>query len=744
MLKSQLYKSGIKIRHQSRGRLRVKIGSLKKRAVMQREWINQCTAIAGVINIRDNMKCYSTALVYDTEIITHKDLLAKLELILRALIEKYISDGSVASCSSCNEVVSKESSSQTWRFVAASIVSGAAFVCCNILKITLAETLFTPLGITVSLLTIPLIKKAVKDTIESKKVTLHTFLGASCLLAVFLGEALTALEILWITEGAELLTDKITEKSRRSIRSILEVATKDVFILKDGVEVEVPVSSLKPGEIIVLHAGEKIPADAVVIHGNALVNEASITGNGIHVEKTSGDKILSGTIVDGGLIQAEVKAVGDDTYLSYILRQVEDNLGNRAPMEVMADNLAHKLVRIGIASTGLTLFITGSIARALTVMLVMACPCATVLAASSAVTAALRAAARKGILIKGGKYLEKVSETSVYCFDKTGTLTSHEPELTKILEFNDFTSNDILEISVSAELHNQHPLAKAIKHEARKQGIKPSPHYECDFVHGKGVRAAVGGDEFYIGSYLYMVEAGVEVESYKADGDKMARHGMMVTYVAKNNLLAGILGFENCLRPELAQTLAKLRNTGVNQLHMLTGDSKYAAEYIAERYGFDVYHHSLLPDQKDEIINKLKEDGCEVLMVGDGINDGLALVRADVGVAMGIGGADVALEAADIVLINDGLDELVGLRVLSGKTRSVIYQNFALATGTNIIGAIMAAAGYINPMMAGMLHITHTIGILINSSRLLTFPGEEKTIAEKVVNEKEADVVYIE
>lgn len=740
MLKSQQFKSGINIRHRSKGRLRIRISHFKKNPGLQQIWSERCSEIKEILNVRENLRCYCSVLEYDASLINEKDLLAELEILLGALPKE--NNNQVTNIESENDV--NLSTKHSWSFAATSIVSGVALVCKSVFKIALSETFFSPLGIAVSLLTVPLITKAVKDTAESKRVTLHTFLGASCLLAVFMGEALTALEILWITEGADLLTDKITEKSRKSIKGILDVTAKDVFILKDGVEVEVPVSSLQPREVIVLHTGEKVPADAVITHGNATLNEAPITGNSLHISKKAGDKILSGTIIEEGLVHAEITAVGDNTYLSHILRQVEDNMGNRAPIELMADKLAHRLVRIGFVSTGLTLLLTGSIARAMTVMLVMACPCATVLAASSAVTAALRAAAQKGILIKGGRYLEKISDTSVYCFDKTGTLTTHEPELTKLLEYNGFTSEEILEMALSAEFHNQHPLAKAIRHEAKKHGIKPLAHNECDFVHGKGVRAVFDDFQIYIGSYLFMQEVGVDILPYKQTGEELARHGMMVTYIARDDKLAGILGFENCLRAGLTKTLTSLRNTGVEHMHMLTGDSKYAADYIAQLYGFDVCHHSLLPDQKEDIIKQLKESGLEVVMVGDGINDGLALVRADVGVAMGIGGTDVALEAADIVLINDGLDDLAGLRILSQKSKKIIHQNFALATSTNVVGAIMAAAGYMNPMMAGMLHILHTAGILLNSSRLLKFPVEAEVVENRTVCEQEAQVVYIE
>ncbi len=739
MLKSQRCKNII-IRHNIGGRLRVSVPCLKYSGYYRREWQKLCAGIAGVIAIRNNMRCCSTVLVYDAEITGASELLSKLESHIKLILE---GEDQVAD-SEHDSVSAPESLAKAWRFGALSFISAGAFVCRTILKLSIGQTLLSPLGAAVTVFTLPLIGRAMRDTAHKKRLSLHTFLGGSCLLAVIMGEALTALEILWITEGAELLKSRITEKSRNSIRSILEVAENEVFILKDGVEVAVSAATLQAGEIIVLHTGEKIPADATVIAGSALVNESAITGNSLQVSKNSGDRVLSGTMVEEGLIRAEITAVGADTYLSYILRQVEDNLGNKASIELIADKLAQRLVYIGFAATGLTYLVTASFMRALTVLLVMACPCATVLAASSAITAALRAAARRGILIKGGRYLEVVTDTSVYCFDKTGTLTSHEPELTRIIELNDFKQDEILRLALSAELHNQHPLARAIRHEAQKRGIKQYPHTECDFVHGKGVRAVVGEDVLYIGSYLFMEESGVYVLPYKNQGEELSRHGMMVTYVASNYCLAGIIGFENCLRPELYETLQALRSSGVEHLHMLTGDSRFAAEYIAERYGFDCCHHTLLPHQKDEIIRSLQNSGFAVVMVGDGINDGLALVQADVGIAMGVGGTDVALEAADIVLINDSLADLAGLRVLSGKTRDIIRQNFVLATGTNVIGAVMAAAGYINPLMAGLLHIGHTLGILVNSSRLLNFPETGGDFESAKVKAISSEVVYLE
>ncbi len=734
----------IEIRHKIKGRFRVKIKSLRRNQELSDKLCEVFLQIAGINNVRTNPRCNSFIIKYEAEFINTSDLLS--EMYKKGV--KFLTETSPV------KIISKKSellpslkvpskiSSRMLRFMGLSLISGIVMIRKYLFKLAIYESFFSPLGLVVALATIPLIRDAAKEVRETKKITLHSFLGGSCLLAVILGEAMTALEILWITEGAELLTDAITERSRKSISKILKISEKNTFILRDGVEVEVTTESLKIGDVLVLHTGEKIPADAKIIKGHARLNEAPFTGNAIPVLKKQGDTVLAGAIVDEGLIHAEVKRVGDGTYLAHILRQVESTLENRAPVEVTADRLANKLIKIGFASTALTLLLTGSLMRAFTVMLVMACPCATVLAASSAVGAALSAAAKRGILIKGGCYLEKIGLTDLFCFDKTGTLTNHEPELCEIACFHNEDKLEVLKLALSAELHNQHPLAQAIRHEAETHGLKPYPHVECDFIHGRGVKAKLKDGEVLIGSLSFMKESKLDMKEYASTGDEMAKHGMMTAYVAFNKKPLGVLAFENRLRPALESTFEKLRKDGVEHLFMLTGDSQYAAEFISEKLGFEKCYHSLLPEGKEQIINELKQQQRTITMLGDGINDGPALALADIGIAMGIGGSDVAIEAADIVLINDRLEELVILRKLSHRTIKIANENFMIATGTNIIGAIMGAAGIIHPIAAGALHIIHTLGILANSARLLHIPKERDSLFQ--LPEESNRVIYID
>ena len=734
----------IETRHNIKGRFRIRIRSLKRDYKLSDKLCNIFRDIEGVSFVRTNPRCNCFVINYEYKQVSISDLLAKMTALADSVFNNTPKEQTTLKNSSIIPALKIPSgiSPRLWRFMGLSLISGVVMVRKYFFKLAVYESFFTPLGLIVALATFPLIKDAVKEAKETKKLTLHTFLGGTCLLAVILGEAMTALEILWITEGAELLTDAITERSRKSISKILKISEKNTFILKDGVEVEVSAESLEVDDILVLNTGEKIPADAEIIKGQARLNEAPFTGNAVPVLKKCGDTILAGTIIDEGLVHARVKRVGNDTYLAHILQQVENTLENRAPMEVVADKLANKLIKIGFASTALTLALTGSLMRSFTVMLVMACPCATVLAASSAVSAALSAAARRGILIKGGCYLEKIGTTDLFCFDKTGTLTNHEPALCDIICFNGEERQNVLKYAFSAELHNQHPLAQAIRHEAETHGIKAHPHIECDYIHGRGVKAVLEEGEVLVGSLSFMKESGIDMKEYFLAGDEMAQHGMMTVYVIFNKKPLGVLGFENRLRSGLEDTFGKLRQDGVEHLYMLTGDSKYAAEFISDKLGFEKCYHSLLPEQKEQIIAEIKENEKSVTMLGDGINDGPALALADIGIAMGVGGSDVAIEAADIVLINDNLEELVLLRKLSHKTKKIANENFMLATGTNIIGAVMGATGIINPVAAGALHIIHTLGILANSARLLYVP--QKSNSSYLLPKQSERVVYID
>ncbi|MUM76645.1 cadmium-translocating P-type ATPase [Pseudodesulfovibrio sp. F-1] len=719
----------ISTRHAITGRVRFRVRPMLRDHALARRIGTGLEALPFVETVRPNVACASLVVRYqpgEAHLAAIEDALYRLasarDTDTLACIAHDAPDCATPLCqcracdatrTGCNPV-----KPALRRFVAISAVLGGVLVSGPLLGIGLAQTAFSPVGIAAAAFSLPLFKQAWQQ-LRDRRFTLEMFLGASCMAAVFAGEALTAFEILWITAGAELLKAWITERSRKSISRILEVSSHHTFILVDGVEMEKEVADLRPGDVVVLHTSEKVCVDGVIVDGEALMDEASITGRADFVPKRAGDEVLAGTFVRQGVIYVRAQRVGDRTYLARILKMVEDSLENRAPIEGVADRLASTLVKLGFAATAGTWLLTGSLWRAFTVMLVMACPCATVLAASTAVSAALSAAARRNILIKGGRYLEAVGTTDTVCFDKTGTLTTSEPVLARIVPLSGSDTERLLARAVSVEMHNHHPLAQAIKQEADRRGVAPEPHTVCEYFLGMGMRAEVGGSEILVGNARLMERHGVDVAPAGRRAAPLRRQGRTVLYVAEDKALLGLLAFDNLTRPESRQVVDRLRQGGIREVVLITGDEPNTAKELARKLGIATVHASVMPEDKAHIVDAMQTRGASVIMVGDGVNDALALTRADVGVAMGAGGSEVAIEAADIALVTDDLGGLVYVQSLSQATMKVVHQNFWIATGSNVAGVILGASGLLSPVMAGLLHIVHSLGVLANSSRLL-------------------------
>ncbi len=719
----------IAVKHSIPGRVRYRIASLRRDDDLARELTDRLSEFNFVELVRPNVKCASLVIRFTPDAALLPRITDRIREVLGDPAEPTPATGRVPSCASplcecracevtrsgCNPV-----KGALRRFTAISAVMGVVAVRSAVLGLTVSQTAFSPLGLIAIGFSAPLFKQA-WDQFRSKRFTLEAFLGASCVAAVAAGEALTAFEVLWINSGAELVKAWITERSRRSISRILEVSSHHTFVLVDGVEVEKEVADLEPGDVVVLHTSEKVCVDGEIVDGEALMDEAPITGRPDFVPRTTGDEVLAGTFVRQGVIYVKARAVGDRTYLARVLRMVEDSLENRAPIEGVADRLAANLVRIGFVVTAGTLLLTGSLWRAFTVMLVMACPCATVLAASTAVSAALSAAARRNILIKGGRYLEEVGRTDTVCFDKTGTLTTNEPVLARILPLGDADENRLLNRAVSVEMHNHHPLAQAIKAEADHRDITADAHTVCEYFLGMGMRAEVGGREILVGNAKLMEKHGVAVDRAGRKAAPLRRQGRTVLFVAEDKAVLGLLAFDNLTRPESREVVRRLRRGGADDIVLITGDEPNTARELARRLGIAGVHASVMPEDKANIVDELQRGGASVMMVGDGVNDALALTHADVGVAMGAGGSEVAIEAADIALVNDDLGGLVYVQSLSRATLTVVNQNFWIATGSNLFGVVLGATGLLSPVMAGLLHIVHSLGVLANSARLLRY-----------------------
>lgn len=725
----------ILIRHTIPGRMRVKVSAIRffqTRAHYLQVWLSECREITFV---EARSSTGSVVLEYDAQKIGSS---AMLELVLAGVRAALSAPEAISSvqgavcgsdCPVCRPSERRIEQSFTGRIV--EVVALSCFMLYALarqifFKTPLAQGPLSIVALVATAAAIPLFRHALHDMKQGRFTSLFPFLAATTLLAIFTGEALTALEVIWILRVGLLLEDYVADKSRKAIREILLLAEKNTFIWVDGVEVETPVDQLEIGDTVVVHTGEKIPVDGTVIRGEALVDESHITGRSHPEIRGKGTPVFAGTIVQRGVVFIKAEKVGDNTYLCRILHMVEDSLANRAPVEKHADILASRLMYLGTAATAGTLLFTGSLVRSFTVMLVMACPCATVLASSTAITAAIANAARNHTLIKGGLYLEMVGTADCFCFDKTGTLTTDVSEVVEVVPRSPkVRRRDVLALAAAAEIHNEHPMAKSIVEAANSRGIVPEPHAVCDFILGRGVRAELRGDTILVGNLKFMEEKDVNTSFFKARAAKIIADGNTALYVAKNGKVQGMIAVANSVRPQAESVLQWLRSDGVKTLHMVTGDTEGMAKAMAENFGFDDYRAGLLPEDKGRYVADLQINGRRLAMVGDGVNDALALSKAHVGIAMGAGGAEVAIESADIALVDSDLERLVTLRQLSHQTLSIVEQNHWLAISTNVLGAFFGATGLLSPVMGGLLHIVHTLGILLNSKRLETWeaPG---------------------
>lgn len=712
----------LKVIHSSYGRVRLKYVPLRSERGLCSGIINELSSNSSVISVRCNVKCASLIIHYNPLGTTLSELVNAVMASGSSVLNNARAAKAVCACSDVRDGL--ELMSKKTEFAGLTAVFGASFISKRLFGKILSQAVFSPMWVLTSLFAAPLIYSAVSETVRTKKIGLKAFLGTGVGAALLTGETMTALEILWVNSGAELMQGFITEKSRKSIKDILDVTAKTAFVLREGSETEVAVEEILPQETVIVRTGEKISVDGVIISGEALVNEAPINGRQELIHKVKDEEVYAGTYVQDGLIYIRAERVGDCTYLSRILQAVESSLVNKAPIELEADRLAKRLVSLGFIMTAGTWVLTRSLYRTLSVMLVMTCPCATALSASSAVSASIGNAASKGVLIKGGRYLEDAGEQESFCFDKTGTITTDTPEVTDIYPVRGFSEKKLMALAYAAELHNRHPMAAAVRQRAVSMGLDRPAHAVCETILGMGVAADTSDSTVCVGNKKLMDRFGIKTGHADKKAGKFAAEGKSVLYVAQDSRLIGLLAVQTREKEGVAEMIQTLRREGVKNLIMVTGDEKQSAEPLAEKLGFDECHYSVLPQNKADIITEIQKSH-KVAMIGDGINDVLALAKADLGIAMGAAGSDVAVEAADIALVDDDLHKIVFLRQLSKKTKTVINQNFSIATGTNIAGAVLGALGILNPVMAGLLHIAHTGGILANSSRLINYSGEE-------------------
>jgi cation-transporting P-type ATPase C len=543
--------------------------------------------------------------------------------------------------------------------------------------------------------------------------------------SLILRQNVVALTVLWLLNIGEFLQELTLRRTRRAIEDLLTIGDERAWLVHEEVQVEVSTATLAPGDVVVVYAHHKIPVDGHVVGGDALVHQAAVTGESMPIVVGPGAEVFAGTIVTDGSIRVRATKVGRDTVVGRILDRVERAQADRAPVQTVAAGFTRGFVPVSFATAALTYLITRDARRAIT-MLLIACPCAAGLSTPTAISAAIGNGARRGALIKGGAHLENAGRLTAVVFDKTGTLTLGRPLVTDVVALCErFTSDQVLALAASGEIHARHPLAQAVIRHTEEQHIEIPLHEECEVVLGMGMRADLQGNRVLVGSPTLMrqdgVELGVPAHQWVA---RLRAESKTVLCIAHNGVLIGILGVADAIRPTSQPLLDRLRGLGVGRVIMLTGDAEDTAAAVAGALGITEYVAQALPERKLEVVKALQAEGHVVAMVGDGANDAPALARADISMAMGSHASDVAIETADITLVGSDLANVAAVIQLSRRTMTVIRQNYGLAIGVNVMGLLAGAGGGLSPVLAAVLHNASSVAVVVNSSRLVRYAPE--------------------
>jgi P-type Cu+ transporter len=567
-----------------------------------------------------------------------------------------------------------------------------------------------PLGALATLLVgLPAFRGVVRAT-AARRVTSHTLMTVGVLAALAVGQWATAAVVAFfmrVGDGVERMT---VRRSRRALQDLAALAPATARVELDGAQREVPVSALRPGDVVVVRPGERIPADGVVVAGRAAVEQAAITGEAMPVDVADGDSVYAATVARGGALRVRVERTGDDATFGRILRLVGDAETNRAQVQRFADRFTAWYLPV-VATIALLTLLLRRDPLATAAVLVVACSCAFAIATPVAMLASIGAAARRGLLVRGGAYMEAMARADVVLLDKTGTCTVGRPVACDVVALNGAGEAEVLRLAASAEHDSEHPIAAAIRDAAAARGIAIEAPASFEALEGVGVRARVGGAEVVVGSE----RAGHGVATNAAPA------GVSIAHVWRDGVHVGTIGLRDELRPDVADAVAALRSLGIRHIELLTGDHAAAAAPVAAALGIEA-RAGLLPEDKLRIVREHQARGHTVVMVGDGVNDAPALAAADVGIVMGATGTDLALEVAHVALLRDDWRLVPDAFRTARRTMGVVRGNFGFTAAYNVVGLSLAALGFLPPVLAAAAQSIPDLGILGNSARLFRSP----------------------
>lgn len=566
---------------------------------------------------------------------------------------------------------------------------------------------FDPAWITVVISGIPLLYLAVWRIIHNpgiSKISSALLITIAMFAAIAIGDLFAAGEVAFIMAIGALLEDMTTNRAKKGLKNLLNLAPVQGRKLENGKEIMIPAEKICRDDILRVLPGETFPVDGVVIDGETSVDQSIMTGESLPVDKVREDEVFCGTLNCYGAVDIKATNIGQDSSLQKLIRMVQEAENKQAPMQRIADKCASWLVPVALIIAIITGFATGNIVRAVTVLVVF-CPCALVLATPTAIMAAIGQATKHGVIIKSGEALEKMGKVDTITFDKTGTLTYGKLQVSNIISFDGkIDSNYILRMAASAEAKSEHPLGKAIVNDTINKKIDMIPSSDFKMTTGKGIMAVVADRKMLCGNEKFLVENGIAINKEISDTIvKLRTEGKASILIAEENTCIGIVALTDILRPEAEKVIKQLTKMGTKTV-LLTGDNKRTADYFASKAGICEVYAELLPEQKVESIQQLQFCNRKVCMIGDGVNDAPALKIAEVGVAMGDMGSDIAVDAADIALMSDDISKVPYLKRLSNATVKTIKLSITLSMCINFVAIILSVTGILNPTTGALVH----------------------------------------
>jgi heavy metal translocating P-type ATPase len=561
----------------------------------------------------------------------------------------------------------------------------------------------------------PIYKEAWENLLK-RRMTMELSMTIALLSALAIGQFFTAIVIAFFVLFAELLEGYTVGGGRRAIGKLINALPRHVTVRRNGQESELKAEELSAGEVIVIRPGERIPVDGTVIKGSSYVDQSSITGESLPIEKTEQSKVFAGTINKNGVLEVSVERVGRDTTFGKIIQVVEQAEKSKAPVQRIADRLAAGLVYFALAAAILTFLITRNLTATIAVIIV-AGACGVAAGTPLAILAGIGSAARRGIIVKGGLYLEKLADIDTIVLDKTGTLTMGVPEVTGIRVADGATEKEVLQTAAIAEQHSEHPIGEAIIRKARTAKLTLREYSDLRYIPGKGLTCLDAGSKIVVGTRTLLEENGIRFGENGA-GSLLndTKPGETLVYVGRNMTAVGAITVADQLRSEASRAVSELKRKGYRTI-LLSGDSVEASSAVGAQLGVHESIGNLLPEQKLEKVRELLRQGRKVAMVGDGVNDAPALAEATVGIAMG-GGTDVALETADITLMTSDLSRLTEVFAIAKRCYRVIIFNFWGTVAVDTLGIALAFLGLLSPIIAALIHVGSELTFILNSARL--------------------------